>query len=389
MINITDKSSCCGCTACVNVCPVQCIVMRRDRKEGFDYPVANPDLCIGCGRCDDVCPMQNPAPERSPIKVLATYSHEYREGSTSGGIFPMVAGAVLSEGGTVYAAAMNDEMKVEHVEAEDIEGLDRQRGSKYVQSELYSAFEEIRDYLSEGRKVLFAGTPCQVAGLLSCLGERYENLLTIDLACHGVPGPGLWEKYVSALERKLDGKLEEVRFRDKSRSWRHFDFRVAVTRPDGKVMHHSVPFMKDPYMALFIQNMTLRPSCYSCRAKNGRSGSDLTLADFWGACDVMPENDDDRGISLVLVNSRKGMDMIKDADIFVKETDISAANLRNSGFKGEIEVPQRREEFFTGMHSAPDLYEYMSGFVVRKSWFRRKMSKLRKILSEIMGGGSR
>lgn len=386
MINITDKSLCSGCTACVNICPVQCIVMRRDRKEGFDYPVANPDICIGCGKCDRVCPVLNPAPERKPLGVYAALSDKYRKASTSGGMFPLIAEDILADGGVVYGAAMNEDMVVEHVEAEDMKGLDKIRGSKYVQSELYSAFEEIRDHLASGRKVLFSGTPCQVAGLNSYLGGKTENLLTVDLACHGVPGPGLWEKYVSALEMKYQGKMYDTCFRDKSRSWRHFGFKVEIKDDDGKSACHSVPFMKDPYMALFIQDMTLRPSCYSCKAKSGRSGSDLTIADFWGVCDVMPGLDDDKGISLILANSRKGLDLIRNKGCILKELDADVAGIRNSGFNEEIRIPERRDEFFSGLHSVSDIYGYMSGFVVRKSWLDKRISDMKRIISKITGG---
>lgn len=386
MINITDKSLCCGCTACVNICPVQCIVMRRDRKEGFDYPVANPDICIGCGKCNSVCPMQNSVPEHQPIDVFATYSEKYRKESTSGGVFPIIAEDILSQGGVVYGASMNEDMLVEHIEVNDISGLDRIRGSKYVQSELYSIFEEIKDYLSDGRKVLFSGTPCQVAGLNAYLAGKTENLLTVDFACHGVPGPGLWEKYVAALEKKYKGKLKEVNFRDKSRSWRHYDFNVCVSHKDGRIINHSIPFIQDPYMALFIQDMTLRPSCYSCKAKNGRSGSDLTLADFWGVCDVLPDYDDDKGLSLVLANTQKGLEIIKDKGLILKQLETKVVGVRNSGFKENIPIAERRDEFFSGLHAVSDVYEYMSGFVVRKSWLDKKISGLRRIISNVTGG---
>lgn len=386
MINITDKSSCCGCTACVSICPVQCIVMRRDRKEGFDYPVANPDICIGCGKCDSVCPMQNPAAPKKPLSVYAALSDKYRKGSTSGGVFPLIAESVLADGGIVYGASMNDDMVVEHIEADTTDGLDRIRGSKYVQSELYSAFEDIKGYLSDGRKVLFSGTPCQVAGLNSYLGGKSENLVTVDMACHGVPGPGLWEKYVAALEHKYGAKVTRTEFRDKSRSWRHYDFKICLSHEDGQTVCHSTPFIKDPYMALFIQNMTLRPSCYSCKAKNGRSGSDLTLADFWGVCEVMPEVDDDKGISLILANTEKGLDIIRNNSSILKEVDADVIEIRNSGFKENIPIPERRDEFFSGLHSVKDVHEYMSGFVVRKSWLDKRISGFKRIISKITGG---
>lgn len=378
MIRIDDKTLCCGCTACVSSCPVQCIVMRRDR-EGFDYPVANPDLCIGCGKCERVCPVINPADERSPKAVYAAFSDRFRGGSSSGGIFPAIAHEFISAGGVVYGAALNRDMTVGHTEADSVDSLRHLLGSKYVQSDLYSVFEEVRDLLNEGRKVLFSGTPCQIAGLKSFLGDNSEGLSTVDVACHGVPSPGLWEKYVNALEIRYKGKLARVDFRDKSISWRHYCFNVEIE--DGKSF--SMPFIKDPFMALFIQNMSLRPSCYNCHAKNGRSGSDLTLADFWGCMDVMPDKDDDRGISLVHVNTDRGQKLLESSDFNIFRTDPSVSGIRNDGFKSRIKIPEQRSEFFKGVHSAPDLIGYMSGYVVVKPWYKVLHSRLLAFWSDV------
>ena len=358
MITISDKSLCCGCTACMNACPSQCIVMRRDR-EGFDYPVANPDRCIGCGKCEKVCPVLNPRQPSKPLAALAARSDEYVSGSASGGVFPVIASKIIEAGGVVYGAVMNEDMTVGHVDAEDMSAVDRMRGSKYVQSDLYGTLEEVRYYLGEGRKVMFTGTPCQIAGLKSFLGKEDENLLTADCACHGVPSPGLWEKYVKALASSHGGQITDIRFRDKSRSWMHYDFVYAAGAEEVRM-----PYMKNPYMALFLQDMNLRPSCYRCPARGGRSGSDLTLADLWNAAEAVPHMNDDKGVSMVLVNTDKGRAAL--AGVSASEVDMAEAMKNNGGFAEGIAIPERRAEFFKGHHSAEDLIKYMKGFVVRK-----------------------
>ena len=373
MIKITDKTLCCGCTACVTACPAQCIIMRRDR-EGFDYPFVNsPDLCIGCGKCEKVCPVLNPAEAAEPLEALAVRSEQYLSGSSSGGVFPALAEQVIADGGVVIGAVLNDDMTVGHAEAYDMAGVEKMRGSKYVQSDLYASYEDVRYWLSEGRKVMFSGTPCQVAGLHKYLGKPYDDLVTVDVLCHGVPSPGLWEKYVKALEKKHGARMENVRFKDKTASWRHYAFTTSLG---------SCPYMDDPYMALFVQDMSLRPSCYKCAARGGRSGSDLTLSDLWSVQHCAPEMSDDRGVSGVYVNSEKGRALMGRLNgIESRQVDVELSRMDNGGFHDPVAVPEKREEFFQGMHSAEDLIKYMKSYVVRKPLWKRAYRAVRAFLS--------
>ncbi len=379
MIRITDKSLCTGCTACMNICPAQCIVMRRDR-EGFDYPVANPDLCVKCGKCEKVCPVLNPAAPVKPLESLAARNAKYLRGSSSGGVFPAVAAEVIKAGGVVYGAIINEDMTIGHTDAEDMAGVQKMRGSKYVQSDLYGTYEEVRCHLDEGRRVLFTGTPCQIAGLKSYLGRDDDRLLTLDFACHGVPSPGLWEKYVKMLREKSRGDLVNVRFRDKLRSWMHYDFTCDFVI-DGKQIEVRVPYMRNPYMNLFVNDMTLRPSCYRCPARNGKSGSDLTLADLWNVRKAVPEMSDDKGVSLVLVNTEKGAAAVSASDISVKPVAPEEAVRNNGGFTESIEMPQKRAEFFKGHHSAANLNKYMRKYMTRRP-VRQIFKTLRSALSD-------
>lgn len=377
MIRISDKSLCCGCTACVTACPAQCIVMRRDR-EGFDYPVANPDLCIGCGRCEEVCPVLAPLPESEPMEAYAARSSEYLHGSSSGGVFPLLARNVIEKGGVVFGAVVNTDMTVGHTEADTMDEVEAMRGSKYVQSDLYSVYEDAGTYLRDGRYVLFTGTPCQIAGLRKYLGQAYDNLLAVDFACHGVPSPGLWDLYVKALEKKNAARMTRVCFKDKSESWRHYSFVTDFGRKE---------YTDDPYMALFVQDMTLRPSCYACASGKGRSGSDITLSDLWSVDKVAQKMNDDRGVSGVYVNTEKGREAIAACSMDKVAVDVNASRSDNGGFVSGCAVPEKREEFFKGVHSTKDIIRYMSSYVVRKPlpqrlyrWTRRRLSTIKKKL---------
>ena len=240
MIHIEEKSKCCGCNACVQRCPKHCIAMRED-EEGFLYPIIDESSCINCGLCEKVCPVLNQGEERKPLKVYAAKNRneEIRMQSSSGGIFTLLAEQIIQEGGVVFGARFDENWDVIHDYTETIDGLASFRGSKYVQSRVGETYKQAESFLKQGRKVMFAGTPCQISGLKLFLCKDYENLLTVDFICHGVPSPGVWRKYLEELiARQGGGKnsvlshpnelITHIEFRNKRLGWKKYSFALRA-----------------------------------------------------------------------------------------------------------------------------------------------------------------
>ena len=305
MIHILDKKDCCGCSACVQRCPKNCIRMYPD-EEGFLYPSIDETLCVDCGLCEKVCPVLNKGDERIPVRAVAIKNDDenIRLNSSSGGAFTALAIKILNEGGVVFGARFNDEWEVVHDYIENADNLHLFRGSKYVQSYIGVTYLQAESFLKNGRKVLFSGTSCQIAGLKRFLGREYENLLTVDVICHGVPSPIVWKDYLDDLisRKKIKGvsSLEDistVSFRSKVTGWHIFSMEITG-RSGGKL---SEPLSKNVFMQGFLNNMYLRPSCYDCPARKGKSGSDISLGDYWGVENHHPCFADDAGVGLVRV----------------------------------------------------------------------------------------
>jgi coenzyme F420-reducing hydrogenase beta subunit len=295
---------CTGCTACAAACPKDCITMQPD-ADGFFRPVIDRSRCVNCGLCEKVCPVLVPtAPSHTPA-AFAAWSREdaSRLKSTSGGVFPELARSVLARGGAVYGAAYDENFRVIHICAENAAELDRLRGAKYAQSDLGDCFREAKGRLEAGQEVLFSGTPCQILGLKAFLRKDYVSLLTVDLVCHSVPSPLAWENYLRWIS---DGKtISAINLRCKDTGWSRYRYSNRFEFSDGSCrMDQSGESL---YMKLFGSGLISRPSCSGCPAKGYARVSDLTLGDFWGIWNSHPELDDDRGVSLVLVHSEKGL----------------------------------------------------------------------------------
>ena len=347
MIRITDKHNCCGCSACFSICPKKCITMQAD-SEGFLYPLVNETDCIDCGLCEKVCNELHPYDKREPLKVLAAINKdvEVRLKSSSGGIFYILAEKTISEGGVVFGARFDEQWQVVIDYAETMKGVEAFMGSKYVQARMATAYTDAKRFLAEGRKVLFSGTPCQIAGLHHFLRKHYDNLLTVDIICHGTPSPKVWGMYLDEVVTAGRKAINDVQFRNKRNGWKAFNFTMEYNKDEQSVSlssHHQ----QNHFMRAFLRDMILRPSCYQCQAKSGRSHSDITIADFWGINTEMPEMDDDKGTGLVLINTDKGHAALDWRKINHKETTADIAIGHNPAYFRSAAAHPKRDKFFT------------------------------------------
>lgn len=351
MLGKLNKEDCCGCRACVQKCPKHCISMIED-DEGFSYPIIDKILCINCGMCEKVCPYMNQNSKREPIQILAGKNNDeqIRRRSSSGGIFTALAQYVLSVGGLIFGAKFNDEWEVVHDYTNKIEDLDFFRRSKYVQSNICDTFLKVEEFLKLGKLVLFTGTPCQIHGLNKFLRKEYENLITMDFICHGVPSPKVWRMYLEQLEG-LDKKcITSISFRDKTEGWRKFSLKINVTNQEGKNGNSFLreSLLSNAYLKGFLANLYLRPSCHHCSSRNLRSGSDITIGDFWGEINTKKEFLDDKGASVILLNSEKGRVLFKSIkeNIYTEELDYDTVLKSNPSLESSCKVSKLKVKFY-------------------------------------------
>jgi coenzyme F420-reducing hydrogenase beta subunit len=345
MLEIIEKKDCTGCHACSSACPQNCISMKSDH-EGFWYPVTDNKKCTKCGLCEKVCPLiQKEEIVNLPIAYAAyNKDEEIRLDSSSGGIFTLVAENVIKKGGVVFGACFDNNFNVIHNYTETKKGLIAFRGSKYVQSKIGETYKEAKEFLKQGRLVLFTGTPCQVGGLKSYLEQVYENLFCIDIICHGVPSPKVWQEYVAYRESSAGVKTCRISFRDKSKGWMKFS--VSFLFHDDTEYLQTLD--KDLFMQAFLSNICLRPSCYFCNFKTLNRQSDMTLGDFWGIQNLLLTMNDDKGISLVFINSNSGRIMFEEIRslLVCKETNINSAVSYNTPAIKSVKPNPKREAFF-------------------------------------------
>lgn len=345
MIAIKNKIDCCGCHACFNICPKGAIDMKED-EYGFKYPTINEDKCIDCGLCEKVCPIINKTKTNNKPKAYACINknEDIRLKSSSGGIFTLIAEAILESRGVVFGVELDKNFNAVHSYVEKKEDLYKFRGSKYVQSAIGSTYKKAKEFLDEGRYVLFTGTPCQIEGLYSFLKKDYEKLYTQDIICHGVPSPRVWRKYKEEVEKENNSKIVEMNFRDKSNGWSNYSLKYIFNDKNTYIEKN----FNSRYMRAFLNNISLRDSCYECSFKKINRISNITLADFWGIQKLMPKLDDNKGTSLMIINNPKGEELLAkiSKNIVLEEVDFNEAIQYNPSMFKSSSKNKNRESFF-------------------------------------------
>jgi coenzyme F420-reducing hydrogenase beta subunit len=351
----TRKNNCFGCCACQNVCPTDSISMVQD-NEGFLYPHINEQACISCGKCENVCPVifkyKHEGKIEKPFVYAALYKNEdIRKKSSSGGIFTVLARYVFENHGVVFGVGFDKDFNVIHKYADNMNELEELRGSKYVQSYIGNTYKQAEKFLKQGRRVLFSGTPCQIAGLQGYLGRKFNNLITCDIICHGTPSPKVYKMYLSYISQKKKSSINKINFRNKNKGWKNFSLKIKFKNKKTYISD----LITDPFLNGFLKNLYLRPSCHICPFSNINRISDITLGDYWGVAKYHPEMDDDKGTSLVLINTEKGKEIFEKCKSLLNyiQSNIDWAIAGNSCLVEPCIPHKNRENFFKVLNSQP------------------------------------
>lgn len=365
---VKNKADCCGCYACYNICPVNAIDMCSD-EEGFWYPVILQDRCINCQQCEKVCPTYNKPDIFSAKSAFGCYANNEEElmSSSSGGVFSVMARKILSCGGIVCGAAFNEDMEVVHTIIDKENDLSKIKGTKYVQSRIGNVYFELEQYLEKGKQVLFSGTPCQVAGLKSYLKKEYENLLCIDLICHGVPSPEIWKRYLREI---LNGtKAKYVTFRNKKMGISNITLDYELE--NGEVIQER--YSESLYIKGFIQNLYLRPSCFKCNFKGTDRCSDMTIGDFWAMREYHPDEYQENGVSAVIIHSEKAEKLFSkvSADMKVVQATPDEIGCWNECLFASVQPNSKRGDFFSSL-SCYTVFESIEKFTISTDQHRNK-----------------
>lgn len=379
IILFDDKKNCCACGACMNICPKNAIKMQED-EYGFLYPQIDENKCVQCGACQKVCAYQNGQVGNTPIKCYAAVNKDKEElmKSASGGIFAAMATTILKDDGVVFGAALdfeNGHAHPHHIAVREVSQVYRLQGSKYVQSAIENTYVEAKEELDLGKKVLFSGTPCQIAGLYSYLRKGYENLYTIDVICHGVPSAKFFDDYIQYMTKKNKAKaVISYSFRDKKKGW-GMNNRIGFEYASGKKKNMYIPARLTSYNTFFLDGDIYRENCYQCPyAKRERTG-DFTIGDYWGIEKEHPELlkrdefDERKGISCFLVNTDKGLAFSKETKtkFYLEESSFSKIKKKNGQLNHASQKTKKRKNIMMRYKMEP--YEKV------EEWFHKVYRK--------------
>jgi coenzyme F420-reducing hydrogenase beta subunit len=391
MIQITDKAYCCGCNACVQICPRHCIRREVD-IEGFGYPVVEESVCIKCELCNKVCPFENSGiekPRHEKPQAYAAYHKDdaIRVASTSGGLFAALADKLFVDGAYIAGAIFDDDFTLSHTATNDKATLEKIKDSKYLQSDINDVFTTIQKLLDNGEKVFICSTPCQIAGLYRYLQKDYERLYTCDFICKGVPSPKFFKAYIRSLEQKYRSKTASIKFKYKDKKYPWGRLATKIDFQNGKTYMRIGRY--NSFMRAYLRTgFTVRPSCFSCRFTRYPRPADISLGDFWGIERVMPDiSDRGKGYSAVLINSEKGgilLDSIKEK-LFLQQVSLSEVEKGNSGLTAPYKpaggyVPAAREKLYRDLDAHG--YDYINKKYIKTpaNIFDRVYRKMERML---------
>lgn len=337
---ICKREECTGCHACYNSCPKKCITMKED-EYGYIYPYIEKELCINCNLCKKVCPSLNKNKNfRTPKNVYASWSldEKERKSSSSGGAAYIMSKYIIDNGGYVFGAAYGNELSVNHIMVKNLEELRLLKESKYLQSNIGDSYSEVKKMLQKDEVVIFIGTPCQIDGLMSYLGKEYNNLITIDIICHGVPSYKMFKEYILSKVKTTD--IDKVSFRDGN------DFGISLMKNNEIIFKKH--FRESEYYMGFMEGLTYRDNCYKCKYAQEKRISDITLGDFWGIGESIPfKYDTKNGVSLILINTFKGKELLNNCkkELFLEERTLEEAIKKNDQLKSPTVEHKKRKKF--------------------------------------------
>ena len=395
-VSVVNYKNCFSCRSCFLSCPKNAIEMIEN-EEGFFYPSVDKDKCIDCGLCLKVCPTKKEITkdiEKQISKVIYLKDEKTLKESTSGGAFAGFAEYILEKQGVVFGAAYDDELNVNQIYVEDVKDLYKLKGSKYVESFTNDSYLKVKEFLEQGRYVLYSGTPCQIAGLKSFLNKDYEKLITLDLICHGVPSRKLFKKYLEWFGQKHGGKIIYYGFRDKDvGGWSC----GGKTKIKTKTKTKTILGFTDPYYASFLRCETYRESCYSCPYSSMNRPGDITIGDFFEAGAIYPDLDKKKGISLIIINNEKGRNFFSLCEELFHQLPVETKQYVD--IKSNLKKPSPRRSVRDNIYDGIDSLKVEKFFLkFKETWyiyrfvffikvFIRKLipNRVKKVLKTILG----